>query len=159
MNLARTERRKCGDMRKRASLEFILINGILGRRLLDKDATNRCNWYEFKDCCQVLGYQGDVPGAWRAFDDDLSGFISLKDGIRDVATGDVAEHLGPNVVGEDLLSGSRGSAFFVGDHFQFCQCPQHGYGRKWALMEFGSIRFLALEIVRGDECKHCLGAF
>ncbi|CAJ1345004.1 unnamed protein product [Effrenium voratum] len=49
------------------------------RRLLDKDATNRCNWYEFKDACQVLGYSGDVAGAWRAFDDDLSGYISLKE--------------------------------------------------------------------------------
>ncbi|CAE7031577.1 unnamed protein product [Symbiodinium natans] len=48
------------------------------RRLLDKDATNRCNWYEFKDACQVLGYTGDIAGAWRAFDDDLSGFISLR---------------------------------------------------------------------------------
>ncbi|CAE7591088.1 unnamed protein product, partial [Symbiodinium pilosum] len=48
------------------------------RRLLDKDATNRCNWYEFKDACHVLGYQGDIAGAWRAFDDDLSGYISLR---------------------------------------------------------------------------------
>lgn len=48
------------------------------RRLLDKDATNRCNWYEFKTTCHVLGYAGDIAGAWRAFDDDLSGYISLR---------------------------------------------------------------------------------
>jgi len=49
------------------------------RRLLDRDATNRCNWYEFKEACHVLGYTGDIAGAWRAFDEDLSGYISLRE--------------------------------------------------------------------------------
>lgn len=87
------------------------------RRLLDKDATNRCNWYEFKDCCQVLGYQGDVPGAWRAFDDDLSGFISLKEI-------------------------DEASALILSNF------------RKWALMEFGSIR--SLFAVFDDDCSGSL---
>mmetsp|Transcript_32410 Transcript_32410/g.58940 ORF Transcript_32410/g.58940 Transcript_32410/m.58940 type:complete len:802 (+) Transcript_32410:84-2489(+) len=49
------------------------------RNLLDKDATNRCNWYEFQDACAFLGYKGDISGAWRAFDEDLSGYISLRE--------------------------------------------------------------------------------
>lgn len=48
-------------------------------RLLDKDGSNCCSWEEFKYCCQKIGYSGDVPGAWRAFDDDLSGFITLHE--------------------------------------------------------------------------------
>lgn len=87
------------------------------RRLLDKDATNRCNWYEFKDCCQVLGYQGDVPGAWRAFDDDLSGFISLKEI-------------------------DEASALILSNF------------RRWALLEFGSIR--SLFAVFDDDCSGSL---
>ena len=50
-----------------------------------------CNWYEFKTTCHILGYtgdlskarngerlcqqgvrKGDIAGAWRAFDDDLT---------------------------------------------------------------------------------------
>lgn len=49
------------------------------RHLLDKDATNRCNWDEFKEACTALGFRGDTPGAWRAFDSDLSGYISLAE--------------------------------------------------------------------------------
>lgn len=49
------------------------------RHLLDKDATNRCNWDEFKEACATLGYRGDTAGAWRAFDSDLSGYISLSE--------------------------------------------------------------------------------
>eukprot|EP00931_Biecheleriopsis_adriatica_P074214 TRINITY_DN48327_c0_g1_i1.p1 TRINITY_DN48327_c0_g1~~TRINITY_DN48327_c0_g1_i1.p1 ORF type:complete len:843 (+),score=213.13 TRINITY_DN48327_c0_g1_i1:100-2628(+) len=52
------------------------------RHLLDKDATNRCNWHEFEEACIILGYTGpqnDMPGAWRAFDEDLSGYITLRE--------------------------------------------------------------------------------
>jgi len=49
------------------------------RNLLDKDATNRCNWYEFQEACEAVGYKGDIAGAWRAFDEDLSGYISLRE--------------------------------------------------------------------------------
>lgn len=49
------------------------------KRILDKDNTNRCNWYEFQDACRVLGFRGNIGGAWRAFDEDLSGYISLKE--------------------------------------------------------------------------------
>ncbi|CAE8686798.1 unnamed protein product, partial [Polarella glacialis] len=49
------------------------------RHLLDRDGSNRCNWYEFQAACKTVGYKGDVAGAWRAFDEDLSGFITLAE--------------------------------------------------------------------------------
>ena len=90
------------------------------KRILDKDNTNRCNWYEFQvrdpspwltgnhqfllcvqlenfppkpqhvypplvspsvvqDACRVLGFRGNIGGAWRAFDEDLSGPGCLLD--------------------------------------------------------------------------------
>ncbi|CAE7836211.1 unnamed protein product [Symbiodinium sp. CCMP2592] len=49
------------------------------KRILDKDATNRCNWYEFQDACKEIGFRGNMGGAWRAFDEDLSGYITLKE--------------------------------------------------------------------------------
>ena len=49
------------------------------KHLLDKDGSNRCNWNEFQAACQKIRYHGDVPGAWRAFDQDLSGYITLNE--------------------------------------------------------------------------------
>eukprot|EP00927_Polykrikos_kofoidii_P012175 TRINITY_DN15237_c0_g1_i1.p1 TRINITY_DN15237_c0_g1~~TRINITY_DN15237_c0_g1_i1.p1 ORF type:complete len:767 (+),score=120.86 TRINITY_DN15237_c0_g1_i1:158-2302(+) len=49
------------------------------RQALDCDSTNRCNWDEFEAACNRIGFNGDVAGAWRALDDDLSGFITLSE--------------------------------------------------------------------------------
>lgn len=49
------------------------------RHLMDKDGSNRVNWDEFLQVCKYLGYRGDIAGAWRAFDEDLSGYISLQE--------------------------------------------------------------------------------
>jgi len=49
------------------------------RHFLDTDGSNRCSWLEFSTCCRKLNFRGDVPGAWRALDDDLSGYISLAE--------------------------------------------------------------------------------
>lgn len=49
------------------------------RHLLDRDGSNRCNWHEFLAACKVIGFKGDLAGAWRALDDDLSGYITLKE--------------------------------------------------------------------------------
>jgi len=49
------------------------------RLCLDTDNSNRCSWPEFQQACRRIGYQGDVPGAWRALDEDLSGSISLEE--------------------------------------------------------------------------------
>lgn len=43
------------------------------RHLLDVDSSNRCNYDEFEAACK----QGDVAGAWRALDEDSSGYITL----------------------------------------------------------------------------------
>lgn len=40
--------------------------------------SNRVNWSEFQAACQKLRYHGDIAGAWRAFDTDLSGYLTLK---------------------------------------------------------------------------------
>jgi len=46
---------------------------------MDKDNSNSCNWYEFIEAAKKIKFAGDVPGAWCAFDFDLSGEISLKE--------------------------------------------------------------------------------
>eukprot|EP00929_Paragymnodinium_shiwhaense_P033236 TRINITY_DN18290_c0_g1_i1.p1 TRINITY_DN18290_c0_g1~~TRINITY_DN18290_c0_g1_i1.p1 ORF type:complete len:866 (+),score=183.07 TRINITY_DN18290_c0_g1_i1:166-2763(+) len=49
------------------------------RKVLDRGSRNRCNWDEFKSACKKMGFTGDIPGAWRAFDADLSGSICLQE--------------------------------------------------------------------------------
>lgn len=49
------------------------------RRLLDLDSSNRCTWSEFKEACKKIGFSQDAAGAWRALDEDLSGFITLRE--------------------------------------------------------------------------------
>ncbi|CAE7543370.1 ALMT9 [Symbiodinium sp. CCMP2456] len=49
------------------------------RQLLDRDGSNRCNWHEFLFACKTCGFHGDIPGAWRALDADLTGYITLKE--------------------------------------------------------------------------------
>mmetsp|Transcript_32897 Transcript_32897/g.71787 ORF Transcript_32897/g.71787 Transcript_32897/m.71787 type:complete len:684 (-) Transcript_32897:87-2138(-) len=49
------------------------------RHVLDTDSSNRVNWAEFEEACRKVNFKGDVPGAWRALDDDLSGFITLSE--------------------------------------------------------------------------------
>lgn len=49
------------------------------RHLLDADSSNRCNYDEFEASCKKLNFKGDIPGAWRALDEDLSGYITLQE--------------------------------------------------------------------------------
>eukprot|EP00746_Dinoflagellata_sp_MGD_P028788 gnl/MRDRNA2_/MRDRNA2_168035_c0_seq1.p1 gnl/MRDRNA2_/MRDRNA2_168035_c0~~gnl/MRDRNA2_/MRDRNA2_168035_c0_seq1.p1 ORF type:complete len:701 (+),score=152.66 gnl/MRDRNA2_/MRDRNA2_168035_c0_seq1:157-2259(+) len=49
------------------------------RMLLDKDNSNRVNWHEWEEACKKIGYRGDVPGAWLALDEDLSGYITMAE--------------------------------------------------------------------------------
>eukprot|EP00746_Dinoflagellata_sp_MGD_P007616 gnl/MRDRNA2_/MRDRNA2_115102_c0_seq1.p1 gnl/MRDRNA2_/MRDRNA2_115102_c0~~gnl/MRDRNA2_/MRDRNA2_115102_c0_seq1.p1 ORF type:complete len:799 (-),score=132.77 gnl/MRDRNA2_/MRDRNA2_115102_c0_seq1:573-2969(-) len=46
--------------------------------LLDVNNSNRLSWREFYQACQKLKYTGNVGGAWRVLDKDLTGLISLK---------------------------------------------------------------------------------
>jgi len=61
-----------------------LLVGIYGhplrawRCLLDQDDNNCIDYKEFKHACHRLGFRGNVAGAWRALDVDLSGRVSMK---------------------------------------------------------------------------------
>eukprot|EP00931_Biecheleriopsis_adriatica_P104517 TRINITY_DN79186_c0_g1_i1.p1 TRINITY_DN79186_c0_g1~~TRINITY_DN79186_c0_g1_i1.p1 ORF type:complete len:377 (+),score=62.18 TRINITY_DN79186_c0_g1_i1:902-2032(+) len=49
------------------------------RNLLDRDDSNSVSWREFKSACSTVGFKGNLGGAWRALDDDLSGSVSLRE--------------------------------------------------------------------------------
>lgn len=49
------------------------------RRVLDVDNSNRVSWVEFAQACRKLRFKGDAPAAWRCLDDDLSGFITIRE--------------------------------------------------------------------------------
>eukprot|EP00931_Biecheleriopsis_adriatica_P056035 TRINITY_DN33211_c0_g1_i1.p1 TRINITY_DN33211_c0_g1~~TRINITY_DN33211_c0_g1_i1.p1 ORF type:complete len:748 (-),score=149.21 TRINITY_DN33211_c0_g1_i1:24-2267(-) len=46
---------------------------------IDVDGSNSVNWDEFKDACKHIGWDRDVPGAWRALDKNMRGFITLQE--------------------------------------------------------------------------------
>jgi len=47
------------------------------RLLLDRDGSNVVGWEEFAAAAKRLNFHGDLPGAWRFFDQDISGSISF----------------------------------------------------------------------------------
>lgn len=49
------------------------------RSLLDVDDTNLVCWKEFFEACQRLRFKGNIPGAWRCLDKDVSGYITLHE--------------------------------------------------------------------------------
>lgn len=49
------------------------------RKRLDKDDSNAVSWVEFRSAFEELGFRGDIAGAWRYADNDMSGCISLKE--------------------------------------------------------------------------------
>eukprot|EP00746_Dinoflagellata_sp_MGD_P006644 gnl/MRDRNA2_/MRDRNA2_113060_c0_seq1.p1 gnl/MRDRNA2_/MRDRNA2_113060_c0~~gnl/MRDRNA2_/MRDRNA2_113060_c0_seq1.p1 ORF type:complete len:651 (+),score=131.82 gnl/MRDRNA2_/MRDRNA2_113060_c0_seq1:137-2089(+) len=59
-------------------------NGICAwRRDLDKDGSMRVNWLEFKHACikvqNQISEKINISGVWRALDDNLSGWLSLRE--------------------------------------------------------------------------------
>jgi len=52
---------------------------LKGWRHIDKDGSNRSSWQEIERCAKLIGFKGDVAGAWRALDQDLSGYITLEE--------------------------------------------------------------------------------
>ncbi|CAJ1385986.1 unnamed protein product [Effrenium voratum] len=48
-------------------------------RMLDRDSSNRIAWTEFRDVCKKVRYGGDIIGAWRALDVDMSGYITMRE--------------------------------------------------------------------------------
>lgn len=49
------------------------------RFCLDRDDSNCVAWEEFQAAAKKVDFTGDLPGAWRFLDDDLSGSISLRE--------------------------------------------------------------------------------
>merc|ERR1719317_1764697 len=47
------------------------------RRAMDPRSQNRCNWRDFQIGCAKIGFVGDIAGAWRALDYNMSGDITL----------------------------------------------------------------------------------
>lgn len=55
------------------------------RSLFDRDDSNSVSWLEFSEACEKLKFKGNLGGAWRALDTDLSGRISLLEFDEDSA--------------------------------------------------------------------------
>ncbi|CAK0797072.1 unnamed protein product [Prorocentrum cordatum] len=55
------------------------------RMVLDKDSSNKLSWTEFRDACKQIGFAGNTAGAWRHLDDDMSGYISMREYDREGA--------------------------------------------------------------------------
>jgi len=49
------------------------------RNLLDLNNSNHVSWGEFTKACDILNFNGNRGGAWRALDIDLSGAISMDE--------------------------------------------------------------------------------
>merc|ERR1719223_2053398 len=49
------------------------------RMLMDTDNSNQVSWKEFKAACDQMQWRGNMGGAWRALDTDLSGTISMQE--------------------------------------------------------------------------------
>lgn len=49
------------------------------RSAFDVHMANHCNWHEFEAGCKKVGFRGDVPGAWRALDLKLKGYITMME--------------------------------------------------------------------------------
>ncbi|CAE8601911.1 unnamed protein product, partial [Polarella glacialis] len=49
------------------------------RRLIDRDGSNSVSWEEFQAACSKIHFTGNISGAWRALDADLSGHITLQE--------------------------------------------------------------------------------
>jgi len=49
------------------------------RNLLDADNSNNVSWVEFKQACEKLRFKGNIGGAWRVLNANLSSSISMKE--------------------------------------------------------------------------------
>jgi len=115
---------------------------LKGWRAMDRDNSNRASWQEFANCCEQIGFKGDAAGAWRALDDDLSGFITLRE-VDDNA----AEILIDFKKWADEEFGGVRSAFQVLDHDSSNEVPYTEFRRAVRNYGFtGDIRRLFLDL-------------
>jgi len=49
------------------------------RMILDRDNSNRIAWCEFEEACKKVHFLGNVGGAWLALDEDMSGYITMRE--------------------------------------------------------------------------------
>lgn len=49
------------------------------RSLFDRDDSNQISWKEFQQACGTIRFLGNIGGAWRMLDADLSGYISMRE--------------------------------------------------------------------------------
>jgi len=49
------------------------------RVCLDRDNSNRLAWSEFQEACKKVRFPGNVGGAWLALDEDMSGYITMRE--------------------------------------------------------------------------------
>mmetsp|Transcript_20383 Transcript_20383/g.36478 ORF Transcript_20383/g.36478 Transcript_20383/m.36478 type:complete len:771 (+) Transcript_20383:146-2458(+) len=119
------------------------------RHCLDADSSNRCNYDEFEAACSKLKYQGDVAGAWRALDEDLSGYITLQE-IDSVSS----EALGVFRRWCDEEFGSVRSAFQVFDSSGDNEVTYREWRRSLRIYGFegnASTLFYALDVERNGS--------
>jgi len=62
---------------------------VAWRRVLDIDNSNSVSWTEFNVACDKVRWKGNIGGAWRQLDDDMSGAISMKE--YDLASAELLE--------------------------------------------------------------------
>jgi Ca2+-binding EF-hand superfamily protein len=49
------------------------------RKFLDRDSSMRVNWMEFYNACRRLKTTYTIPAMWRSVDENLSGWVSIKE--------------------------------------------------------------------------------
>lgn len=116
------------------------------RHVLDVDSSNCCAWSEFKDACRKINWPGNVAGAWRALDDDLSGYITLRE--IDPASSDTLARF--KIWADEEFGGVR-SAFGVFDNDGSDEVTYREFGRACRVYGFeGSVHslFHALDVDR-----------
>jgi len=84
-------------------------NALLAWRHLDRNGTMRVAWHDFRQVCRKLLSMEDcqmLASAWRSIDDDLSGWLSLREFDRGMY-----DHLTKFVSWIDATHGGMAGAF------------------------------------------------
>jgi len=110
------------------------------RKLLDRNETNRVTWSDFERACFTLGFDGSVPGAWRAFDGRCVGFIALRqlDAVMDEVLCEFklwAENTFGSVLNAFDVMDSDGSGTLTYREFKKATTDHHFAGNCRLLME------------------------
>lgn len=125
------------------------------RSVMDKDNSNSCNWAEFNDTAKAIRFHGDIAGAWRFFDADFSGFITLQE--IDAAAHDILMEF--KTWSDEEFGGVR-SAFMIMDKDKSKQvsyrefrsaCRQSGFSGDVQRLFENLVLNLKSQVVRFEE--------